>query len=362
LLCYIESVMNTHVNTSSLNAPAITPDHLRISASTPTDGETKVKRRLHVLLNYVVNYIISIGITDLFLGTKKADGDREPTSIIGTAFGNNAVGRTLGTVSQALYSGSNVARDTMRKGLSFAGELLSREISGTVVNVFTLMMGGHITGAITAHKLNKLDVLAEKEDLKLDKKRGYTPTPEELEARQARYEYLRQQPKKTAWTVIKGRALGLVFNVASTTISNALDWRLYNSEKKQAIKDAHGKTGVRAITEWAGDKISRGVLAARPNMGDMGKKRLNFWSELALTELFFTANTTVAFKLVADRGEKAPAGAPQTKPAAAKHEEDDSRPPAITSVHKWADSKVKTQEERKAEQEAEKAENSLSLA
>lgn len=293
--------METPTKTESLPAEVkaveTLPEHLCIQkVPEPTKGEKAVHHFAHVTVNFWINYIFSLAITDFFLGTKPREENSNVTSIIAEKSGNKAIQRASDWVSDKGHEGRQYIATTLDKKLGM-GEKLGKTVADTAMDIFTLMMGGHITASIATYILNRSDKWAKKYDEADDKKRGYTPSAEELAQREARYEYLRNQPKKSAWTVIKSRIIGFVLNTGVLGwLSSKLDLRTqYMSKEELAGK----RIGIRSITEGFSNTITN-FAASKGAMSDKNLARLRYWSELIPFEGLCTLNTSMALKWVSD--------------------------------------------------------------
>lgn len=277
------------------HTPELLPEHLQIERTPePTKGEKAVHHLAHTTVNFIVNYILSLAITDFFLG-HNAKQEGEVTSLIAEKSGSKMIQRASDWVRNKTDAGREGITSSLQKvGMS---EKLGKTVADTAMDVFTLMMGGHITASIATYILNRSDKWAKKFDEADDKKRGYTPSAEELAQREARYEYLRNQPKKSAWTVIKSRIIGFALNTGVLGwLSSKLDLRTQYMSKEE-LKGK--RIGIRSITEGFSNTITN-FAASKGTMSDKSLARLRYWSELVPFEGLCTLNTSMALKWVSD--------------------------------------------------------------
>jgi hypothetical protein len=332
------------------------PDTLRIDdIPAPTKGEEKVHKFAHKTINFWLNYAISLVITDLFLGHTERKLN-QVTSIIAEKSGSKSVQRA----SDWLHNMTERGRDGIKFGLEKTGmsKQVRETVAHTAMDIFTLMMGGHITSSIATYILNRSDVYAKKYDEADDKKRGYTPSPEELAAREARYEYLRNQPKKSAWTVIKSRILGFGINtVVIGWLTSKMDLRTYYSTPEEM----KGKrTGIRSFTQAMGNTAEK---FAEKKLGWSAKNqaRANYWTELIPFEGLCTFNTALALELVTvdpAKHEKKKESLPATTATSGTHSvryassaavaSDEAPPIQEVADTKWSDGKTSKRGEVKA--------------
>jgi hypothetical protein len=279
------------------------PENLRVveKPTTPTRGEKAVHGVAHLLVNFLGNYTLSIGIIDLFLGSKKQAN--HPSSFIAEISANKGEwGKKVVDFSDWCYNKKQQLQSGVNRALPNALDAeINKKIAETAADVFTLMLGGHFTAAATAYIVNRQDKLAKRFDKWLDVIGGCKPSEEVLAEREARYEVLREAPKKTVGQVVTGRILGYLMNLGSTTATNYMDLRLRTDGVKDDLKNNNSKTGIRAITQGIGNSISGYLIQNKPNLNE---DRVRYWSELGLYEVFCTMNTKTALEIVFDHGKK----------------------------------------------------------
>lgn len=404
----------TETTTTSSTHTAAAPEHLRVKPQTKaTRGEKFTHFFSHWIINFFGNYALSVAITDLFMGytprpekkgttetiarDAKGKGDKaytphyevttyedgtvkEKLTKIVFSKDNREVTRLpddglppvrsyfaekipalrgLSDGCRKLYDGMHGG---LEKGLSkVAGAQVSKTVADIISDVFTLMLGGHITTSIATYVNNRADKWARRFDNLFDSFGGGKPSDEEKAAREARYEELAAQPKLGASTIVKSRVLGFLMNTGMWSIvSTNVDWRRYKPGGADLMELEGKRLGIRGATQHFGDKISDWAITRNPGMSDHAKSRWKYWSELGLFEAACTANTSIAHVIMSAVGLKKKPEAPVTAASnsAPSARSDDAAPAQESAEPKeaLADKKIARREEVKPREAVKPAE------
>jgi hypothetical protein len=373
------------------------PEHLQIknAATVETRGERAVHTLAHKVVNFGLNYLLSISITDLSLGSKD-DTLKRPTSYLVSLAGKGKFGQAVAKFADGFkYFHDEILFEKTYKGLGgkykkengkqVKDSLLQEKVADIVADVFTLMLGGHITATIATWIQNRTDKFARRFDKMFDSFSGKEVSEEEKAQREARYAYLAEQPKVSGWTTVKARFVGFVANLITGSGTAALHKALMNENRRDKAETPDSQTGlkenlgVRAITTALGDKVVtplfNGVASAFINPdkdysqinNNMRARRVKFWSEMALFEGVCTLNTSLAHAILTSGKKHKPEVKPKAKPpvtteskedknAMASRQSDNAAVPEASADKKaWADERVtqkgevKTHDERREE-------------
>lgn len=368
------------------------PEHLQIKsgADIATRGEKFTHKFAHKIINFGLNYVLSISITDLSLGSKD-DNPKRPTSYLVDLAGKGSFGKAVAKFADGFkYLHDDVLFGGTDKGLKkvIKNETLRHKIADIVADVFTLMLGGHITATIATYIQNRTDKFARRFDKMFDSFSGKEVSEEEKAQREARYEYLAEQPKVSGWTTAKARGVGFIANLITGSGTAALHKALMHPNRRAAAEVADPETrlkenlGVRAITSALGEKVVAPLFNGAASAfidpekdysvnNKMRARRVSFWSEMGLFEAVCTLNTSLAHQIMTagKKHKEEPKNHPKptatakndakAAPASARNEE------SVTSTtiegktdgkKTWADERVgekddvKTHDERRLEQ------------
>lgn len=299
------------------------PEHLQIStgADIATRGEKFTHTFAHKIVNFGLNYILSISITDLHLGAESRD-DGRPTSYLAEITKNTFLGTPVAKMADGLKHGVHAlktfAYTTLMRGNKeemAKDEGVKGKVAEIISDVFTLMLGGHLTATIATMIQNRTHKWARRFDKMFDAFSSEKPTEEVLAQREERYKYLEEQPKISGWTTLKARGVGFLANLITGSGTAAIHSALMHKNRREDAKDNGEKLGVRMITQTLGQKVIEpvfhGVSSAFLNprnevynpeteayKNSMRAKRVSFWSEMALFETVCTLNTSMAHWLL----------------------------------------------------------------
>lgn len=299
------------------------PDHLQIrtGADIATRGEKFTHTFAHKIVNFLMNYLLSITITDLHLGAEKRDDDR-PTSYLAHLAKGTFLETTVAKMANGLKHGVHALKTftytTLMRGKKeemAKDEGVKGKVAEIISDVFTLMLGGHLTATIATMIQNRTHKWARRFDKMFDSFSSEKPTEEVLAQREERYKYLEEQPKISGWTTLKARGVGFLANLFTGSVTAALHGYAMHPERYKQAKERDEKLGVRMITQTLGQKVVEpffhGVSSAfldphndvyKPETeaykNSMRAKRFSFWSEMLLFEGVCTLNTSMAHWLL----------------------------------------------------------------
>ena len=285
---------------------AALPENLQIAANTDrTRGEKFFDFFTYKVVNFGANEILSLGIVDLFLGGSKEVAGDKPTSFFANKIGGKAIGFS----------------DNLRK---LQDKLDATPMIGkTGGGVFTLNLGGHVMAGLVKLLENNRTGLTQRFDKIIDTLTGKKADTNEIARRQARYEILRNTPTKTGWQVAKGRLSGMVASMVINQLPETIDAKI-------GKETTAGHRGFRRMTAYAGQKAeplagSLAKLFGAEAHGEMGGKRLKYWSEMALFETWCTAVTSHVMETVIKWGDdKQPVEQPAAIPTSKSQAETDN--------------------------------------
>ncbi len=362
----------------------VLPEHLRINAGATkeTRGEKAAHWFAHKFWNTFVNYLLSVSITDLSLGSK--EGEKKPGSYIVQLANKAGIGENIGKFSDWFKRFHDVTlEENTFNALKTAGvsDAVAKQGGGIVADVFTLMLGGHFTTVAATYIQNRMDKYARKFDNMYDSFGGHKPSETEKAEREARYEHLKSEPKITFGKAALGRFIGFIANFITSTGTAWAHEKMMSPERialaaKNKAEGNEEQLGARALTTYLGKNavtpVFNNVASAFvdpntiTNPTEGRKKRIAYWSEMALFEAVCTFNTSTAHWLVTEvfgKKKKEESATPvannnsSNKPAEtakpdekvvgnAKSDVSDANPEAAPKRH-WANNKVAAQEEVK---------------
>ena len=285
---------------------------------TPTRGEKIVNNAIWIGNNFILNYIMSISITDLFLGFKDSRKDKtdqvtgmvfptskkegEPVSTIASKLEHTKYGEKVGKLADSAFTGYkkiNGAFQTFPGGW-FNNPDAKSKVAGTLTNIFTLSMGGHISAVIVKLMEDKKVDWARAIDNHLDKKEGRHLSEQERDARELHYAVTHEMQKKSWGKIVAARLAGVGSLMVVNTAANFADEKitLARTDDKEAARKELKETehlGFRRGTLAVSNPIMK-MLGVKDNSQGAaqseGDKRVRFWSEMALFEAFCTMITT----------------------------------------------------------------------
>lgn len=275
---------------------ATLPEHLQIKAvATPTRGERAYDFLKYKVVNLALNWMASVAIMDLFLGSKVKPGQKEPSSFFASI-------APKGKIGDAFRKGTDGLRNFYDKMESGVASKMGHFAGRTVADLFSLNVGGHIMAVAVKLMENKNEKNTRKLDKWLDKLSGHKPSEEQLAMREARYEVIQQTPVKTWGKVIMGRISGMLFNMGFYSGIELLDKNFSKMEPTKATADIDSKRGLRRLTQGFSNIVYEKLEPLAKN--DMAKKRINYWAEIMPFDLMCTWSLSTVMEKFIKRGDK----------------------------------------------------------
>ena len=283
----------------------------------PSRGMQMIDKAIYIGNNVIFNYIISIGITDLFLGfnhfpDKKVNGvdvpsrnEKNPVSTLATIAQGTKAGPALAAAANKAFTGYLTLHDGFETASRFffgAGkkDLTDPKNKGlntavtktadTLTNIFTLSMGGHFSAVAVKLMEDKKVGWARQLDAYLDKKSGHVVSEQERDARELRYAVASITQKKSWGKIALARVAGVATLMSSNTIANWTDSKITGVGNGKLAKE---EIGIRRISDAARTGILS-VTKAEQNAppGSQKQKAIHYWAEMAGFEAICTFITT----------------------------------------------------------------------
>jgi hypothetical protein len=281
---------------AQLDKESITLDEESVAAASAkakeSEGEKFYNFATFVLINKIGNYVLSMGIQDLFLGSKERT-DSKPTS----------------------YIAEKIGKDWFKKATDRLKDLhqgLKKHTSETVADLFTLNMGGHVAAIVVYHVEKRKTKLIRRFDKMIDWMKGRELTAEQQSERGQRYAEIEKTPKPSALKVAFGRVSGMLISMglfeALERADKSMGWRetlpketLYEKDGKTVLK-SEGKRAVRRMTQWLAEGVKIDVTQGRKDAGkkisEGMKKRLDYWPEIMSYDAICTWVTSTVLEKV----------------------------------------------------------------
>ncbi len=267
------------VETVNKNNKVDLPDDLQVqNSTTQTAGEKRHDFRKYKLVNLGLNWVLSVAVMDLFLGSSPKEGQEAPTSWFASIAPKNKFG-------DAVRKGTDGFRNFYDNLEGSVTKVSNKYVGTTVADLFSLNVGGHLTAVALYFMDQNNEKSARNYDAQIDKKNGHTPSAEEISAREARYEVIRNTPTKTAWQVFKGRIGGMLFNMGFYSGIELIDKKVSGVAPTGNKQGNTEKYGLRRISQKFANAVEENLGDGKENIKN---KRLNYWAEVLPFDLMCT--------------------------------------------------------------------------